>query len=1016
MKLLFMHLSDLHLSKNDDINEDAIAGIAQTLSSQNIGSINHVLVLVTGDIANAGKKNEYDAFHSFKELLLSALAENLPHDATLHMYIVPGNHDIDYDYFSNPDDRQYYETFLKNQNNYTLLDTDREVVSRLEFIRFSHKVNSLTPAAQLFARYAIALDGFSLEINLLNTTFFSLMHENDQGLHYLPSDVIKKLESPSGAMMAITLLHHSHQWFHDSCKRDLERALLEKNTFVFCGHEHTPITQEITYNGVSPAHVFCGGSLCNCGDWSNSEFFSCIYDTDILYFSQFSYKWDKESHIYIEKLEDHGNLAHKHSVEIPKRRIDAHIASLVEDQHIHISDNLADYYTFPGLLRDATVEDNDIRDIFEFEDFYQKLEQYKRIEISGSDSSGKSALLKMIFLHFLPSKYVIFCKVDNIVSGNRRNIIKSLFEYIYGEEKSDYDKFTRAKKENRIILIDDIHLISPKHISRFLEGIEEEFGYIVYTTNNLLKLDIQERIEAAIAKDSYSCFRLLPLYRKKRKQLVEKIIPLKYPTYTSKETTALVERICHILDLQRRYIPLTPEIILQFLEHYANYQMESAQNDGNIFSKVFESSLTNALSPHVTAPLTVDKTMLVLGKIAYYIHAHKEYPVSDKKIIDIINSYCEEYGTKVNSVNFIATVVHARILSEYGEDGQYKFTNNNYLAYFIASEICASKNIDAVEQCLQYACFGLNATILMFVTYLTNDTTLIDLILEAAKKTSDEWDEFIFGMPGFKHLEVQAPPKNAIMLTKEDMTWNQQVDDETDHSEVDKAHIDVVSIYDYNEEEITKLENQLVRAISLLMLISRCLPNFEHRLKKNQKEAIIKTIYQLPNKIFYAWAQEIEKCSESLVAMILSIETNDFTRKIQTETDAKRYLQLNSISLLLELYNGSINNAYRENTYDYLTGTAETIVDFQYETHQIERLLVFSQSKRIEDFCTQSKFLMEESKSPAAKLALACIVRQILVKGSLSTQQIRRLESTFSMEKSHSATVYRRYLEKKKEN
>ena len=282
MKLLFMHLSDLHLSKNDDINEDAIAGIAQTLSSQNIDSINHVLVLVTGDIANAGKKNEYDAFHSFKELLLSALAENLPNDATLHMYIVPGNHDIDYDYFSNPDDRQYYETFLKNQNNYTLLDTDREVVSRLEFIRFSHKVNSLTPAAQLFARYAIALHGFSLEINLLNTTFFSLMHENDQGLHYLPSDVIKKLESPSGAMMAITLLHHSHQWFHDSCKRDLERALLEKNTFVFCGHEHTPITQEITYNGVSPAHVFCGGSLCNCGDWSNSEFFSCIYDTDIL--------------------------------------------------------------------------------------------------------------------------------------------------------------------------------------------------------------------------------------------------------------------------------------------------------------------------------------------------------------------------------------------------------------------------------------------------------------------------------------------------------------------------------------------------------------------------------------------------------------------------------------------------------------------------------------------------------------------------------------------------------------
>lgn len=594
---------------------------------------------------------------------------------------------------------------------------------------------------------------------------------------------------------------------------------------------------------------------------------------------------------------------------------------------------------------------------------------------------------------------VIFCKVDNIISGNRRNIIKNLFEYIYGIEKGDYERFTMANKEDKIILIDDIHLISSKHVNRFLEGIEEEFGYVIYTTNNLLKLDIQERIEAALAKDSYSCFRLLPLYSKKRKQLVEKVIPLKYPNYSYKEIAGLVEKICHILDLQRRYIPLTPEIILQFLEHYANYQMESVQNDGSIFSKVFESSLTTLLSPYTTTSLTVDKTMLVLGKIAFYIYSHKEYPISDKKRIDVINSYCEEYGTKVNSVEFITIAIRARILTEYGKDGQYKFTNNNYLAYFIAAEICASKNTDAVQQCLQYACFGLNATILMFVTYLTNETTLIDHILEDTKKISDEWSEFYFGMPGFNHLEVQAPPRNAFLPTKEELTWNQQIDDKTDHSEVDKARIDIVSIYDYNEEEISKLENQLVRAISLLMLNARCLPNFEHRLKRGQKEAIIRTIYQLPNKIFYVWAQETEKCSESLIDMILSMQTNDFTRKIQTKTDAKRYLQWNSISLLLELYNGSINNAYRENTYDYLTETTSSIVDFQLETHQLEKMLVLSQSKRIDDFYIQSKALMEASKSPAAKLALTCIVRQLLVMGTPSKQQINRLESTVFMKK-----------------
>ena len=48
-------------------------------------------------------------------------------------------------------------------------------------------------------------------------------------------------------------------------------------------------------------------------------------------------------------------------------------------------------------------------------------------------------------------------------------------------------------------------------ITSFLSGIEEDFGYIIYTTSNTIKLDIEERIKSAIAKDSYSCFKLHPL-------------------------------------------------------------------------------------------------------------------------------------------------------------------------------------------------------------------------------------------------------------------------------------------------------------------------------------------------------------------------------------------------------------------------------------------------------------------------------------------------------------------------
>lgn len=1014
MKILFLHLSDLHLSRPEDVAVQAVKGIAACLSPQSIGSVDRIIVLVTGDIAHSGKKMEYDSFFIFRRLLISELRATVLDNTLIYVYIVPGNHDIDYSYISNSDNRKYYEDFLKNQTKATSFNIDEaELKARQAFFQCSRIMHSLDARNSLFRRNVIDLDGFTIEINLLNTTFFSLLHENDQGLHFLPNRIIEQLASPSGAMMAITLLHHSHQWFNELCKRSFEQVLLEKNTIIFCGHEHFSSTQEIAYNEGSPVRIFGGGSLCNRGDWSTSEFFACIYDTDAKEFEQHRFQWDNYHYFYTDKLESRGYLAHKYSVDGPKQHNATHITSLLEDQHIHISNRLSDYYVFPGLSREIAEDEKKLTEVFELNRFYQKVEEEKRLEITGADSSGKSALLKMLFQHYLPQRYVLFCKVDDIVSGNRRRIIKGLFEYIYSSDENEYSKFVRSNKENKMILIDDIHLIKSKHLSSFLEGIEEEFGYIIYTTNNLLKLDIQERIKTAIAADSYSCYRILPLYRAKRKMLVEKIIPLKYPDYSIAEKENLVNRICHVLDLQRRYIPLTPEVILQFLEHYANYQMESAQNDGNIFGKVFESSLTNILSPFMSGTLTVDKAMLVLGKIAFYIHSNKRYPITGKEIIDIIEVYCAEYGAKMNSIDFISTIVRARILTKYGEDGLYKFCNNNYLAYFVASEICASRDSDAVQHCLNYACFGINSTILMFVTYLTNETTLIDRILNASLAVTTTWEEFRFGMPGFKHLEVQTPIKKPYLPSQSEKEYNIEIDDKTDRSEIENAHIDVISIYDYDEGEISKLENQLIRAISLLMLVARSLPNFEHRLKKEQKESIVQAIYTLPNQIFYAWAKETERCSESLVHLILSMETNEFTRRIRTEDDAKRLLQWNSISLLLEFYYGTINSAYRENTYDYLTEMAGSVVNFTSETHRLERLILLGQSKRIDEFCTEGTALIKSTKSPAAKLALSCIVHQLLIKEVPSGSQIKRLESLFSMERAHTANLYRRHIKKK---
>ena len=250
--------------------------------------------------------------------------------------------------------------------------------------------------------------------------------------------------------------------------------------------------------------------------------------------------------------------------------------------------------------------------------------------------------------------------------------------------------------------------------------------------------------------------------------------------------------------------------------------------------------------------------------------------------------------------------------------------------------------------------------------------------------------------------------------TQEDIQKDKQADIEKDREEIDNFHFDVINIYDYNEEDIVKLENQLTRAISLMLLLARCLPNFEHRLKKAQKEAIITALYTLPNRIFYVWATHVEQVREELMQLITTMETNAFVRHQPTLEEAQQILQWNSLSLLLELYHGVVNSAYRENTEEFLTDMAKAIIPLDEETHLLEYLLVLCKSSRIPEFVSMAETMKETCKLPAATLSLSRVVRHLLLKGKLAPKQVSQIESKFFPQANRSATIYQRKLEERK--
>ena len=993
MKVLFLHLSDMHFSSELCYSQNNCQTIVDAVSPSSIGTVDAVFLLITGDLAFSGLSAEYEHVYRFVGILRRLIFQDIKiRKYNFYVFVVPGNHDRNYS--TNLKTRSEYERSCIGGKK---LCFENEFQMQNAFFDFSQKERCAYPKESPFLlREVIELDKFKFEINMLNTAPFSIRDEDDRGLHFLPSDVLSHLESPSGADFVVTLMHHSYQNFNDSMRAELERVLFSRNSMIFCGHDHHYSAQCITYNDADAAALYCGGALSNRGNWEGSEFFACVLDTKTFDCTRYSFKYDTSLYRTVHK--NTSSVSQKPSFNIPGNLQKNYVSNIFSDNQYGISDSTSDYFVFPRLRLEMTNEDSLEEEISTMDSFIKEVEAKKHIAILGESGAGKTTLLKQLFRHYCKKKIVLFCSLDEITSGNRKRILKSIFQDIYGSDELEYEKFERTPSSQKILLVDDIHLIKSTHLSQFMEGIESEFDYIIYTSDSTVELDIQERIKTSIEKDQYVQMELLRFYTDKREELIKKVVYLRGLQEAKQDE--IVATISGALKKQRRYISLTPNTILQYISYYIQNQSTGVQTDGNIFGKVFEASITTAIQRYIISPLSVEKIFVVLDKIAFHAHSRKLYPIPYSEIVAVIEEYCVDYGSSINIQDFMNVVTNAKIIHTCVRDSKgnlYKFINNNYLSYFIAREIrrrCVDNDYDSLTNVLSYACFGINSTILMFITYLTDDLTLLHQILEQALTSSNEWEEFEFGTKELSYLASF----NNFSVSSPTITDKKKDDDkelEKDRSEVDTNSIDTINIYDYDEKDLRKLTNKLSRSLSLLMTIARCFPNFEHIMKKADKELFIKGIYQLPNKIFYAWAHDIETNKNDLIEFIVEIQTNEFGRQDFSDADALRVLQWESMSLLLELYYSSIVNAYKPNSYEHLLN--KEFLDFGgSDTYRIERSLVFEIAGKTDLFIDQCADIYDKSKADIKNTLVLRMVRHLLMTSKkISSAQIHRANSLF---------------------
>ena len=224
----------------------------------------------------------------------------------------------------------------------------------------------------------------------------------------------------------------------------------------------------------------------------------------------------------------------------------------------------------------------------------------------------------------------------------------------------------------------------------------------------------------------------------------------------------------------------------------------------------------------------------------------------------------------------------AKILRETADLSVY-FLNKNHLSYFIAKYLIRASqgepaDTSGIEYALENICFGINADIVLFISYILNNTRILTSISNYAGKLLEPWDALSFSEKNISilhnvPLEQINPPSEEERKKYDD---SKEKSEEINYSE---DTIEAKGLFDYDDGDIDRYQYRLVRAIKYTEMICKALPAFHNTLKISQKNELVDSVYLYPRKIVYALLRPLDMNIKDLCEDILEYAKQNEKKK-----------------------------------------------------------------------------------------------------------------------------------------
>lgn len=1002
-----LHLSDIHIKSVQDFRKSFCDEILKSIDCRE--QIELFFIVLSGDITYSGTKSQFEVAEQFIIYIKSEIQNKLCiKSEQIRILIVPGNHDIDLS--TNIYDKSDLESFQRTRSYDEFVELELEkLVNYSDFAnRVSENCNS-----DFLSREIVEIDNIKIRFTMLNTAFFSLKLDSDNGLHYLPNTTLDQLKIERNGTIEVLIMHHPSNWFNNSMRNELEDIISKNYDIILVGHEHYS-SNELRKNGDNFPFIFIKSEvLVDDGDWSKGGFNVLTLDITKKKIKLVNFKYDlKYSKYTINENLDFNLERHVNNSFNLKFNKDFYSSFELNNKSVDKS-SYKDSFVFPELELDkenGKFEITNFPIVSSFDQFNELVTLNKLIAIGGNTNSGKTFISKFLFEEFYKSKIVLWFNINELKNAKYDLFIKHIFESIYGTKSNDFTSFDRAENEDKLIIIDDINTYEDiSELSDFLNYIYSNFGYVIFTYQSDNVFDIVKNATFKSLASKFVFYKIQPFYGAKRKELVKKTIE-NYPIIRMSEKDELINSVIDSLKVQKSFFSYEPDFITMFTKYLCqNYGTgNSTSADRNIYSFVFESNLTSYLKKYVD-DMYIGQYYMILSEIATYIYdQNNNYSISINDILILIDKYNSKFDNSISKDKFQNVIINkSKILIEIEMD-QYSFKNTEYFAYFVARNInyYYKRNDNnarlRLQKVLKLSFLETNSSILLFLTYINQNTELLNLLIDQMETFVNGWNEFEFerineNFPYLRNNPVKIKEFSAINESSKKEYRDEQINKERENAKnTEKKQIGTVYVED---EKITAM-NEISRAASLLNTISKSLPSFSDILDKDEKERIVKVLYTTPNKIYFRFAGLVQNNIDkylNIFSFLMFVKENlkDF-QYIKFEYDEEKYKKYNpkaqniivdmSLDVYLEILASVAISSSRKNT-------IKSLLKFDYQskdTYKLSALLMLENIKSSKSkFIDLSRNILQESKNTHAKIIARRTMYHYLINNEeLSSKEI----------------------------